>query len=255
MHFVETTSLGRARRLQRRSSRKRSSSWRRGSGCRRRSSARRTPKRSRPKSTRGCFAGRSVTTKGADLERVLAEIARELTARARRFALVGGLAVSLRAEVRFTRDVDLAVEVRDDEDAETLVRDLGHAGFRPVATVEHEVKKRLSIARLQSPTGVVVDLLFASSGLEHEITARATSLVLGDQIAIPVARSEELLAMKILSMTPRRLQDRIDAQNLVTFALPDIEVVRADLALIDARGYGRGQDLAAKLDELLASIR
>jgi hypothetical protein len=39
-------------------------------------------------------------------ERALAAIARELTERGRRFALVGGLAVSVRAEVRFTRDVD-----------------------------------------------------------------------------------------------------------------------------------------------------
>ena len=76
--------------------------------------------------------------------------------------------MSIRAEVRFTRDVDLAVPVSDDADAEALVRELSAAGYRPLAVVEHEVKRRLSIARLASPEGVVVDLLFASTGLEPD---------------------------------------------------------------------------------------
>jgi hypothetical protein len=36
------------------------------------------------------------------------------------FDLIGGLAVSVRAEPRFTRDIDLAVAVTDDRDAESL---------------------------------------------------------------------------------------------------------------------------------------
>jgi hypothetical protein len=47
-------------------------------------------------------------------DRVVGPIARALEARGRRFALVGGLAVSLRAEVRFTRDVDLAVVAQEE---------------------------------------------------------------------------------------------------------------------------------------------
>lgn len=42
------------------------------------------------------------------LESVLGDIVRHLQRLGRPFALVGGLAVSLRAEPRFTRDVDLA---------------------------------------------------------------------------------------------------------------------------------------------------
>ncbi len=57
----------------------------------------------------------------ADLEHALLAVASDLTALGRQFALVGGLAVSARAEVRFTRDVDLAVAVVDDADAEQLV--------------------------------------------------------------------------------------------------------------------------------------
>ena len=68
-------------------------------------------------------------------ERALRAIVFELSSRSRAFALVGGLAISIRAEVRFTRDVDVAVAVEDDADAEALVRELAVAGYRPLALV------------------------------------------------------------------------------------------------------------------------
>ena len=42
-------------------------------------------------------------------------ICNELATKGRKFAVVGGLAVSVRAEVRFTRDVDVAISVVDDQ--------------------------------------------------------------------------------------------------------------------------------------------
>jgi hypothetical protein len=56
----------------------------------------------------------------------LRRIVSDLSALGRRFALVGGLTVSVRTEPRLTRDSDLAVFVADDRDAEALVRDLCH---------------------------------------------------------------------------------------------------------------------------------
>jgi hypothetical protein len=185
-------------------------------------------------------------------ELALTAICRELEARSRRFALVGGLAVSVRAEVRFTRDVDLAVQVRDDSDAETLIYQLRSVGYAPVASVEHDVRHRLATVRLMSPQGVKVDLLFASSGIEQEIVERATPVDVGMPGIVPVARAEELLAMKILSMSETRLQDRMDAQRLLEF-VPDLDlhVVRSHLGRITERGFAREQDLEAKLDKLL----
>lgn len=185
-------------------------------------------------------------------ERALASVVVALIERGRAFALVGGLAVSVRAEVRFTRDVDLAVAVDDDRDAEALVRELTSIGYRAVAVVEHDTRGRLSIARLAAPgEGVMIDLLFASSGLEAEITSRAEPMALPGIGTVPVARAEELLAMKILSMKETRLQDRLDAQRLLAMAEVDLAAVRANLALIHARGFDRGQALDLKLQSLL----
>ena len=66
---------------------------------------------------------------GTKLERALAAAAHDIAAEGKRFALVGGLAVSVRAEVRFTRDVDLAVAVENDAEAESLVYALKSRGY------------------------------------------------------------------------------------------------------------------------------
>lgn len=190
------------------------------------------------------------------IEDALADVAQKLIERGRLFALVGGLAVSFRAEVRFTRDVDLAVIVQDDADFESLVFSLRGAGYSPVATVEHTRQKRLSTARLQSPLGFVVDLIAASCGIEQEIVERATFMDLLGVGRVPVARAEELLAMKILSMTDRRLQDRIDARNLVRYREDvDLAAVRDNLQRIVLRGFDRGEDLEAKLAAVLAETK
>jgi predicted nucleotidyltransferase len=182
----------------------------------------------------------------------LAHIVAELARLKRAFALVGGLGVSMRGEVRFTRDVDLALRVRDDADAEHLARELGARGYAVVALVEHDEAKRLATLRLRSPSEVTVDLLMASSGIEDEIVARASAVAIEGVGDVPVAQPEELLAMKILSMDDRRLQDRIDAIALLEVNREiDLERVRANLRLIEERGFQRKQDLAAKLQSLL----
>jgi len=188
-------------------------------------------------------------------ERALAAIASELSGRKRSFALVGGLAVSVRSEVRFTRDVDIAVTVADDVDAEQLIYDLGQTGYRAVASIEHETAHRLSTVRLLGIDGIRVDLLFASSGIEPEIVARATPIEIATAGSVPVAAAEELLAMKVLSMTDVRLQDRLDAVRLLQLVSNlDLDRVRTNLRSISERGFDRGQDLKSKLELLLATV-
>jgi hypothetical protein len=190
------------------------------------------------------------------LEGALLLVSDDLRRQGKRFALVGGLAVSVRAEIRFTRDVDLAVAVADDREAEALVLNLGSRRYRPIVSIEHDERKRLATVRLLSPEGVKVDLLFASSGLEHEIVTRASMLDVFGSRAVPVAEAEELLSTKVLSMTERRLQDRIDAQRLITYNPNlDMDRVRDSLRLIKERGFDRGEDLEAKLATLIASFK
>ena len=66
------------------------------------------------------------------LERSLRQVTSELQRLHREFAVVGGLAVSARAEPRLTRDADLAVAVDSDDDAEGLVLELRGQAVRRV---------------------------------------------------------------------------------------------------------------------------
>mgnify|MGYP002814447873 CR=1 FL=1 len=63
------------------------------------------------------------------LENALRAVADVLRKGDRSWALVGALAVSARTEPRFTRDVDVAVSVSDDPDAEAVVRRFVEHGY------------------------------------------------------------------------------------------------------------------------------
>jgi hypothetical protein len=65
-----------------------------------------------------------------ELERALVRIADDLRQLDVRFALIGGLAVSIRAEPRTTRDVDVAIAVDSDVEAEAVVHGLLALGYR-----------------------------------------------------------------------------------------------------------------------------
>ena len=168
--------------------------------------------------------------------------------------------MSVRTEPRFTRDVDLAVRVAADSDAEALIRALMERGWGVLAQVEQEATGRLATVRLAAPPDepagqVVVDLLFASSGVEPELVSDAEPLEVLEGVTVPVATTAHLLALKVLAQDPRtRPQDAVDARNLLAVASPaDLEKTRSLLSRIEERGFGRGKALLEELDALLQS--
>jgi hypothetical protein len=192
----------------------------------------------------------------AGLRRIVAD----LRSLARQFALVGGLAVSIRTEPRFTRDSDLAVLVADDRDAEALVRELQARGWRVSTAIEQNVAGRLATVRLaragDAELGVVVDLLFASSGIEPEVVAAAEPIEALAGFTIPVARVAHLIALKVLARDDRtRPQDRVDLAALLARADGTTRAeAREALALVTRRGFHRGRDLLAALDAAAAEL-
>ena len=63
------------------------------------------------------------------LAETLLRLARNLDATELRWAVVGGLAASARGEARFTRDVDVAIAVTGDDEAERCLVALRSAGW------------------------------------------------------------------------------------------------------------------------------
>ena len=196
------------------------------------------------------------TGAGASLERVLRRIDADLTRARVSFALIGGLAVSARTEPRFTRDADLAVAVANDAQAEALVRGLRTQDYRIESVVEQNAVGRLATVRLvrsPSPRAPVVDLLFASSGIETEVVTEAELLDLLPRLSMRVATTGHLIALKVLSRDDvTRPQDLVDLRALLRIATEaELDRARRALALIAARGFHRGRNLIADLNGLL----
>jgi len=191
-----------------------------------------------------------------DLGDLLAATLQTLATHNVQAALVGGLAVSVRTEPRFTRDIDLAVAVASDAEAEALVSELAARGWRVTAILEQESANRLAAARLQppgeGPAGRIVDLLFASSGIEHELVEAAEEMEVLPGIIARVARTGHLIALKLLARADDRPQDSVDVGLLLKRAVQsDVATARAAAQLIVERGYHRGRDLVTELDRLV----
>lgn len=192
-----------------------------------------------------------------DLEQTLRRAAARLRELGVPWALLGGWAVSIRTEPRFTRDVDLAIAIRSDQEAEAVVRKLLSCGYAVAALVEQDAMHRLATVRLEpigSSDGVLLDLLFASSGIEPEICAQADELEILPGLVVPVARVEHLLALKILARDDRtRPQDAGDIRALLALATAAEQAgALAALDLVTRRGFNRGRDLAKAFAKALA---
>lgn len=188
------------------------------------------------------------------MDEVLRRVCGDLGSARVRFALAGDHAVSVWIGPRFGARFELAIAVRDDREAESVVASLVARGYRVVALVEQATTKRLATVRLEhaSVLGVMVDLLFATCGIEPELVAAATEITVVPGVTMPVASIGHLLAMKVLSMDEQhRPQDRQDITALLAKASPaDLAVAQDALALIARRGCDRGRDLEASFARL-----
>jgi hypothetical protein len=152
--------------------------------------------------------------------------------------------------------VDIAVAVSNDAEAEAVIRNLLSQRYKAIATVEQDAAERLSTVRFAPPggdlEGVIVDLLFASSGIEPEIVAKAQVIEILDGIYLPVARIGHLLSLKILSRDDTcRPQDAADIQKLLAASnTEDLECAKKALSLIEKRGFHRNKNLLSEFESL-----
>ncbi|MGA7614881.1 MAG: nucleotidyl transferase AbiEii/AbiGii toxin family protein [Thermoanaerobaculia bacterium] len=193
------------------------------------------------------------------LQTILEKMAADLDMLGARWCLVGGLAVSVWGEPRLTRDVDVAVAVEDDRQAEELIRELRGRGYQDQEIIEQEAVGRLATARLHSlavPNGIVVDILFASAGIEQEAVRDAIRVEVFEGLEVPVAPRPHLIVMKLLARHDRdRPMDADDLRSMLRNATDEeIGQSRALARLVEDRGYARGRSLVQLLDEAIVRM-
>jgi hypothetical protein len=184
------------------------------------------------------------------LERAVIRLDADFRALGVKWALIGGLAVSVRSQPRTTWDVDVAVAVANDRDAMQLILALRARGYRDRpsgALHEQAAVGRIAGMRLLAPEqddqGLAVDLLFAFSGVETEAALSAEPIEVFRGVVVPVARIGYLVAMKVLAGRPRDLEDV--SALLGSAGMADLQLAQDALELIERRGYG--SDLLTKL--------
>ena len=140
------------------------------------------------------------------LIKVLSKFTKALAERNLRYALIGGLAASMRGRVRATEDIDLILQCTVDE-ALSLVNSLGDEGFSTLLEdYETVARSALLIPLVDRESGVQLDLAIGLSGFEQEIVERADFISFGDH-EIVVATAEDLVVLKTLAGRPQDLQD------------------------------------------------
>jgi hypothetical protein len=161
------------------------------------------------------------------------------------FALVGGLAASMRGQPRVTADVDLVIAA-DVDQASSIARGLDGTPFKPLFEPIDEIIQTAFLLPLRHrATSVKVDCALGLSGFEKQLLDRAETLSLSGR-QVPVASAEDLLVMKALASRPQDLQDM---QGIVVAMGHRLDW---DYCLNVAKDLGEAvdQDLAGQLSEL-----
>jgi hypothetical protein len=145
------------------------------------------------------------------LQTTLTDAANFLVSQGIAYALIGGMAASLRGQTRTTADVDLVIDT-DVSHALALIKRLDRSTFRPLFDNVAEVVERSFILPLRHrTTNIKVDMSLGLSGFEQKLIGRAEPLdVSGTMVSVVTA--EDLLVMKILAGRP---QDTHDARGIV----------------------------------------
>lgn len=183
-----------------------------------------------------------------------------IEASAVRYCIVGGFAVSYRAEPRLTRDIDIALSLATDAEVENLIRNITYTGLIAETVLENTALGLISTVRLVNPNQarkIYTDLLFRSCGIEQEIidSATAEELFPGER-SFPVATIPSLIAMTCLSYSSsHRSKDLDDLRGLVQRSTIEQRDEASHLVeLIQIRGLSRNEDLTAKLNELYKQL-
>lgn len=146
---------------------------------------------------------------GSDMD-VFAEfeqIAMLLAERKIPYALIGGVAMAFHAQPRFTKDIDLLVT---SSHFPHLAEALKARGYFPSAKPWSFSKASLSLYRFLKPIHddeFFLDVLVAESPEMEAIVDRASVMESPEHPSVPVARCEDIIALKKLRASP---QDQAD---------------------------------------------
>jgi hypothetical protein len=164
-----------------------------------------------------------------DLVRAVELLADAFAAKSIRYALMGGLATSVRGRPRFTQDVDILLTVPQ-VTLPGLLDELARTGFEfdmPTA-IRQYVHEHMTVLRFGT---VRVDWLKPVLPLYSRTIAEATPLEWTDGHSVQVATAECLILTKLVAFRP---QDQADIETLLSANRDsiDVDIIRTEWAVV-----------------------
>ena len=185
----------------------------------------------------------------APLTELLGDLARALDRLDARWYLFGAQAAILHGVARLTADVDVTVSLGARSTTD-LVAVLTASGFDPrVDDVATFAEAMQVVPVVHRATRIPVDVVLAGPGLEELFLSRVEERLV-DDVRIPVAAAEDLVAMKLLA---GRAKDLEDASAIVRMRGAQLrpELIRETLQVLEQALDRR--DLLPAFERLLRS--
>jgi len=151
-----------------------------------------------------------------------------LTSHGIAYALIGGVAVQLWGEPRYTQDIDLTVVLDMSRERELVHAITTH--FEPRISDADTFALDNRVILVRSGSGCPIDISLGLPGYEEEVISRAVSVDFGPGAeGIKVCTAEDLIIMKLVAARPR---DMDDAEGIVIRQQGqlDADYIRARLA-------------------------
>ncbi len=186
----------------------------------------------------------------APLADVLKDLVDWLAAAGVRGIVIGGVAASLLARPRFTRDVDVLVLLEDDR-WEDFVASGAPLGFFPRRDGVLEFARRARVLLMRhAPSQIDVDVVIGTLPFEQEVVDRA-SVVVVDQVSMPLPSPEDLIVMKAVA---RRPTDLADIESIMD-AHPKLDLRRVRRWVREFAATLEAPDILAGLESVLGNRR
>lgn len=126
------------------------------------------------------------------------------------YAIIGGAAVQIWGEPRFTKDLDLTVLAPIESFSETVEQLLTHLEPRIDKALQFAQKNRVLL--VQTSTGYPVDVSFGLPGYEDGVIDRSVEVELAPGKSVRFCSPEDLIIYKSIA---GRGQDVIDVQRVI----------------------------------------
>lgn len=135
------------------------------------------------------------------------------------YAIIGGTAVQIWGEPRFTKDLDLTVLAPMELLSETIDQILTH--LHPRINDAQVFAHRNRVLLVQTSTGYPVDLSFGLPGYEETVIGRAKAQEISSGRYVQFCSPEDLVIHKAVA---GRVQDVLDIQSIITRRLNELDL-------------------------------